>query len=180
MRIIGGEFAGKRFAPKGKKWPTRPTTDFAKEALYNILQNRIDFEEVSMLDLFGGFGNHTLEFISRGAEKVCYVDNYRGCTDFVRSIGVELGVMDRVEVYKANAFSYIKTCSEKFDVVFCDPPYDHPKMPQIPALIFDNEILKANGLLIVEHRKTDSFSTHPNFAEVRSYGGCSFSFFNYS
>lgn len=177
MRIIGGTFKGRRFHPPADKWPTRPTTDFAKEGLFNILMNRIDFEETIMLDLFGGTGSHSYEFLSRGCSDVTYVDKFTGCVRFVTKTAKELDVTAHLKIYKMDVFKFIKTTNRKYDYIFAGPPYPLPTLNTIPDEIFKQDILTETGLFVMEHNPNHGFSDHPNFSELRSYGKTLFSFF---
>ncbi len=177
MRIIGGKFRGRKFYPPATKWPTRPTTDFAKEGLFNMLNNRLDFEDLVVLDLFGGTGNHSYEFISRGCEDVTYVDQFIGCVKFATQTSKTLEVEDNLRIVRSDVFKFIKTTPKIFDYIFAGPPYDLPKIQTIPDEIFKFELLKKDGLLVVEHDKATSFESHPNFQEDRKYGKNIFSFF---
>ncbi len=177
MRIIGGEFKGRKFFPPADKWPTRPTTDFAKEALFNTLINRFNFEEIKVLDLFGGTGSHSYECISRGCLDVSYIDKFGACVDFVKKTTKVLEIEDKINIRKMDVFKYLKTSKEKFDYIFAGPPYPLPTIPQIPDLVFANSILKEDGLLIVEHDNNHIFSNHVNFSHQRNYGMAIFSYF---
>lgn len=176
MRILGGRFGGRVLRPSMKKWPTRPTTDIAKEALYNILANRIDFEEVTMLDLFGGTGMHSLEFISRGCQDVTYVDKYHACIRWVKEQSQDLEIEDAITIVKKDVKSYLSAIDRRFDVVFADPPYALPWITALPDLIID-AALDNEGMLILEHSAESSFDQHARCAEVRAYGQTRFSFF---
>jgi len=154
----------------------RPTTDLAKESLFNILNNRIDFEGLLVLDLFAGTGNIALEFASRDAGHVVAVDiNYR-CTDFIQKSAREMN-FDNVSVVRANVFSYLKSVKRSFDLVFADPPYDLPDAGLVPGLVIGNELLNKDGWLVMEHDSGTSFREHPGFVEERQYGKVHFSFF---
>lgn len=177
MRIVGGEFRGRRFNPPAKNWPTRPTTDFSKEGLFNILQNRIDFEDSKMLDLFGGTGNHSYEFISRGCVDVTYVDKFGGCVDFVKKTAEALDISERIKIVKQDVFKYIRTCQSQYDYIFAGPPYPHPILAEIPDEIFKHELLVDGGIFVLEHSAIHDFTNHERFIEVRTYGGTIFSFF---
>lgn len=177
MRIISGKFKSRRFYPPADKWPTRPTTDFAKEGLFNILQNRIDFEETKMLDLFGGTGNHSYEFISRGCKQVTYVDKFNGCVRFVKKTAKELKIEDQIRVYKMDVFKFISTTTEKYDYIFAGPPYPLPTLDTIPDQIFEYGLLAENGIFVLEHNPNHDFEQHPNFEQIRNYGKTLFSFF---
>lgn len=177
MRIIGGKFKGRKFYPPAKNWPTRPTTDFAKEGLFNILNNLIDFETVKVLDLFGGTGSHGYEFISRGCQDVTYVDKFGPCTIFAKKTAEELGISDLMKIVKADVFKFILHCSEQFDYIFAGPPYPLPNIPEIPDLIFDKPLLLKDGLFVLEHNPDHDFQHHTRLSQVRNYGTTIFSFF---
>ncbi len=177
MRIIGGEFKGRRFNPPAKNWPTRPTTDFAKEGLFNILQNRIDFSSTKVLDLFGGTGNHSYEFISRGCQDVTYVDKFGGCVAFVKKTAQTLAIEDRLRIVKNDVFKFMKFTAEKYDYIFAGPPYPLPTLDTIPDRIFQHDVLAPDGLFVMEHNPNHDFQDHPNYLESRNYGTTIFSFF---
>lgn len=177
MRIIAGKFRGRRFHPPANKWPTRPTTDFAKEGLFNILQNRIDFEETKFLDLFGGTGNHSYEFISRGCQDVTYVDKFGPCVSFVKKTAEALEISDAIRVVKSDVFKFIKFTQEKYDYIFAGPPYPLPTLDTIPDKVFEAELLAPDGLMVLEHNPNHDFTQHPNYVESRNYGTTIFSFF---
>jgi 16S rRNA (guanine966-N2)-methyltransferase len=177
MRIIGGFFKGRRFIPPAKNWPTRPTTDFAKEGLFNILNNKIDFEEVIMLDLFGGTGNHSYEFISRGCTNVTYVDKFQGCIDFVQKTAGELKIEDKIKIIRSDVFRFLQSNDRQFDYIFAGPPYPLPNLNTIPDVIFQTETLAPDGLFVMEHNPNHDFKSHNRFVEARNYGTTIFSFF---
>ena len=179
MRIIAGKYKGKRIeAPKNL--PVRPTTDMAKEALFNILNNRYYFDEISVLDLFAGIGSISLEFASRGCDEIISVDQHPGCVRFLEktSLALEAGL----RCVKSNAFTFIKNSKRPFDVIFADPPYDleRSEFEKIVNLVVDRNLLKPEGSLILEHRSKMKFDEHPAFVESRKYGSSSFSFFSSS
>jgi len=177
MRIIGGTFKGRRFYPPADKWPTRPTTDFAREGLFNILNNRLDFEQVKMLDLFGGTGSHSFEFLSRGCEDVTYVDKFPACVAFVKKTASGLGISGRLRIVKADVFRFMQSSQDKFDYIFAGPPYALPLIDKIPGLVFQHDLLLPGGLFVLEHNPNHSFRDHPFFLEARNYGKTIFSFF---
>lgn len=179
MRIISGKFKGRRFSPPADNWPTRPTTDFAKEGLFNILNNNIDFEETKVLDLFGGTGNHSYEFVSRGCVDVTYVDKFPGCLAFARKMAAELKVEDNIKIVQMDVFKYIEFCKEKYDYIFAGPPYGMPALDTIPDKIFEHNLLAPKGWFVLEHNPNHSFDKHPNFMEMRMYGKTYFSFFEH-
>lgn len=175
MRIISGKYKGKRLFPP-TSLPVRPTTDFAKEGLFNILNNLIDFEETKALDLFAGTGNITYELASRGCPSITAVDvNFR-CVKYITETAQILG-MDAVQTVKSEVFSFIENRADKYDFIFADPPYDMPKADILPDLIFENLILKEGGLLVFEHSSKKNYNEHPRLVDFRSYGNVGFSFF---
>ena len=176
MRIIGGSLKGLRLNPP-KNLPVRPTTDLAKEALFNILQNRIDFEGMRVLDLFSGTGNISMEFASRGAAQVVAVDRSIHCVNYLKDISRQHGLTN-IKVFKEDVLKYLQFENEQYELIFADPPYDLNKIPEIPKIIFDKNLLLPGGLLIIEHQSMQNLSNHPAFAEQRKYGHSSFSFFN--
>jgi len=175
MRIIGGTLRGLRLNPP-KNLPVRPTTDLAKEALFNILLNQIEFEDIKVLDLFSGTGNISLEFASRGAAEVISVDRSIHCVNYLKDTSRQ-HKLDQVKVYKEDVFKYLQIETEQYDLVFADPPYDLNKIPEIPKIVFERNILLPGALLIVEHQSMQNISQHPAFVEQRKYGHSSFSFF---
>lgn len=177
MRIIGGAFKGRRFYPPADKWPTRPTTDFAKEGLFNILENRMDFSVSVCLDLFGGTGNHSFELISRGAARVTYVDKFRPAVTFVHQLARELEITDRIQIVLGDVSRFLTHKSGEFDYIFAGPPYPLPWIPEIPDLIFDHGWLKEGGIFVLETNPNHRFDQHPRFKELRTYGKTHFSFF---
>jgi len=177
MRIIGGKFRGRRFTPPADKWPTRPTTDQAKEGLFNILMNRVDFSELKVLDLFGGTGSHCYEFVSRGCEDVTYVDKHAPAVRFVRRTISTLDIEKNVHLYQMDVFKFIGNAKLQYDYIFAGPPYDLGKIDIIPDLIFKHNLLKEDGLFVMEHNPNHEFLEHPHISEVRNYGKTIFSFF---
>lgn len=176
MRIISGKYKSRRIiAPS--KLPVRPTTDMAKEALFNILNNRYYFDEIAFLDLFAGTGNISYEFASRGCENITAVDGDFGCVQFINKTATELDLS--ISTLKSDVFSFLKKTHLKFDIIFADPPYDIPleDFEQIAHLIFTNQLLLNDGVLIIEHAKQTDLSHVPNFTNTRKYGGSVFSFF---
>ncbi len=175
MRIIGGTLKGRRFtAPKNL--PVRPTTDMAKEALFNILENRLDLETLKVLDLFSGTGSISLEFASRGAETITSVDLNFGCVNFLKQTAKESN-LTQIKLIKSDVFKFLNACNEKFDLIFADPPYDIAKIPDIAKIVFERSLLNEKGLLIIEHQSMQNLAIHPQFIEKRKYGYSTFSFF---
>lgn len=177
MRIIAGTFKGRKFIPPAKKWPTRPTTGFAKEGLFNILNNRIYFEDTKMLDLFGGTGNHCYEFISRGCRDATYVDKHGPAVAFVKKISKELDIEDKIKIVRSDVFRYIENCREQYDFIFAGPPYPLPILDTIPDEVFKADLLAEDGLFVLEHNPNHDFKDHDRYVEKRNYGTTIFAFF---
>ncbi len=176
MRIISGKHKSRRISAP-RKLPVRPTTDMAKESLFNILNNQYYFDEVSVLDLFAGTGNIGYEFGSRGSQKITAVDADFGCVRFIEKTAEELEL--NITAVKNDVFTYLEKTVLKANIIFADPPYDMSleKFEQIPELIFKNEILLEDGVLIIEHAKQMDLSYLEHFLSHRKYGGSVFSFF---
>ena len=179
MRIISGKFGGRKFIPPAKNWPTRPTTDISKEGLFNILQNEIDFEECKMLDLFGGTGNHCYEFISRGCEDATYVDQHGPAVAFVKKLSKELDIEDSLTVVKSDVFKFLKTNRLQYDYIFAGPPYPLVNLRDIPDVIFASDVLRPDGLFVLEHNPDHDFERHEKFVKSRNYGQTIFAFFKW-
>lgn len=175
MRIIGGKFRGRKIEPPSDL-KARPTTDFAREGLFNILANRIDFEDAEVLDLFSGTGSISYEFASRGAALVHLVEQNRRHISGIQRIIKEVGI-ENIRTIHIDVRSYLKTCQAKYDVVFADPPYDLPWLKEIPDMVLASNVLKDDGFFILEHPRALSFSGNQHFFEHRNYGGVNFSFF---
>lgn len=175
MRIIGGKYRGRKILPPASL-KARPTTDFARESLFNILNNRIDFESVKVLDLFSGTGSISYEFASRGAEIVHLVEkdvkHFAGIKRIIKDTG-----FTNIRPIHIDVKAYLKTCSFRYDIVFADPPYDLPWLSELPDLVFQSDILNEDGFFILEHPKKLDFKGHTFFFEHRSYGSVNFSFF---
>ncbi|MBC3759087.1 RsmD family RNA methyltransferase [Hyunsoonleella sp. SJ7] len=176
MRIISGEYKGRRIvAPKNL--PVRPTTDMAKESLFNILNNHYYFDEVTVLDLFAGTGNISYEFASRGTESITSVDQHFGCIKFINQITEQFEMP--ISTIKSDVFKFLEQTRIKSNLIFADPPYnfDIAQFAKIPELIFQNRLLLDDGILIIEHSKHTDLSQLPNFGYQKKYGGSVFSFF---
>jgi 16S rRNA (guanine966-N2)-methyltransferase len=178
MRIIGGKLKGIRLQPPANL-PVRPTTDMAKEALFNILNNKYDIESCTVLDLFCGTGNLTFEFASRGSESILAVDLDYGCVNWVKSTAQKHN-FNQVEVRKGDVFKLLKQMTGAYDLIFADPPYNMPNIPQLPILIMEQQLLKPDGLLVIEHQSNMKLNAQPGYTETRKYGNSSFSFFEFS
>ena len=175
MRIISGKYRGKQIIP-AKGFSARPTTDFAKESLFDILGNQFDFEDIEVLDLFAGTGSISYEFASRGALKVDSVEMSPKYAGFIQKTASELK-FDQLSVYRANVFQFIKRISSKYDIVFADPPYDLESVDTLPALLLAQDALKEGGVFILEHSGKLNFSDNPRIIDHRNYGSVNFTFF---
>ncbi|MCE2616793.1 MAG: RsmD family RNA methyltransferase [Phocaeicola sp.] len=176
MRVVAGIYKGRHFdIPKTFK--ARPTTDFAKENIFNVLKKYIDFEDgLNALDLFAGTGSISLELLSRGCERVISIEKDPQHYAFIRNV-MEAVKTNKGFPLRADALKYIEKCQEQFDFIFSDPPYALKELPDIPSLIFKYHLLKPNGIFVLEHGETNSFKTNPHFAEHREYGSVNFSIF---
>ena len=159
-----------------RTFSARPTTDFAKESLFNILANRIDLEGASALDLFSGTGSISIELVSRGCSNVISIEKDPAHYNFICK------VMDSVKTdhclpIKADVFKYISSCNSQFDFIFADPPYQLENLADIPDLVFGNDLLAPDGIFVLEHGSKNSFSSHPRFTDLKKYGSVHFSFF---
>lgn len=175
MRIVSGRLKGRQINPPSF-FSARPTTDFAKESLFNILNNRIDFEELLVLDLFSGTGSISYEFASRGAKLVYAIESNRRYCQFIEKTSSGFG-LTAIKVINTDVLRFIQKNKLLFDVVFADPPFDMEQIDQIPDLFFQGAGLREEGWFILEHSAKNDFSKHPRFVEIRSYGKVNFSFF---
>ncbi len=175
MRIITGEYKGRHFdIPRTFK--ARPTTDFAKENIFNVLQGYIDFEDATALDLFAGTGSISLELVSRGCKQVVSVEADRDHANFIRQCFKKLNE-ERDILVRGDVFRFLKSYHQKFDFIFADPPYALEDLAKIPDLVLNGELLNEDGIFVFEHGKNHDFSDHPRFLEHRSYGSVNFSLF---
>ncbi|MFZ5430753.1 MAG: RsmD family RNA methyltransferase [Bacteroidota bacterium] len=175
MRIVGGKFKGRIFNP-GKSFKARPTTDFAKENLFNILENRIDWESTDALDLFSGTGSISYELISRGCRRVTSVEMIFRHYRFIGEVKALLEI-GNLNIVRDNVFEFIEKHQDQYDLIFADPPFDLKNLGEVPGRILASGLLRPGGLLIVEHGRNNQFSNLPGFREIRSYGSVCFSFF---
>lgn len=175
MRIIRGKYGRRRFDVP-KNITARPTTDFARENLFNVLENRGEIEDMSVLDLFAGTGAISWEFVSRGAREVTAVEEAPVQARFILSVQEKLGDKT-LRLFRGDVFRYLERPRGEYDVVFADPPYDHPRFDEIPGLILNSAAAKPGALVIVEHSSKFDFSDMPEFTEKREYGSVNFSFF---
>ncbi len=193
MRIITGKYKGRHFdIPRTFK--ARPTTDFAKENIFNVLTGYTDFEDATALDLFAGTGSITLELLSRGCSQVVSIeldrDHHRFICDCIKKLSLSQtlsqreragsfpsGRIEEVLPLRGDVFRYIKSCKMQFDFIFADPPYALKELPTIPDLIFERQLLKPDGIFVFEHGKDHQFTEHPHFVEHRQYGSVNFTIF---
>lgn len=175
IRIISGQYRGKRISAP-KKLPVRPTTDMAKESLFNILNNRFYFDEIKALDLFSGTGNIAYELASRGCTDIIAVDNSKLCINFIDKISDELNTTGLFPVLDS-VLDFLKRDYNKYDLIFADPPYDFEQYDEIVELVMEKEMLKEDGVLILEHQSRSDLSDLPGFESSRKYGNVRFSFF---
>ncbi|UKN01436.1 16S rRNA (guanine(966)-N(2))-methyltransferase RsmD [Paracrocinitomix mangrovi] len=176
MRIVSGKYKGRRIDPP-KKFPSRPTTDMAKEGLFNILTNQIDWEDVKVLDLFAGTGNVSVEFLSRGAKSVLSVDKHPICIKHLNALQ-ETFADENWMILRKDVFQLIDNAQQKFDLIFADPPFNLKGLNQLPDLILKSGLLDQGGIIVIEHGQEVSFEEHPNLTDSRKYGGVFFSFFS--
>lgn len=175
MRIITGKYKGRKFdVPHTFK--ARPTTDMAKENIFNVMQSYIDWDGAMALDLFAGTGSISLEMLSRGCASVTGVEMDRDHARWIKACMDYLKV-DNYLLIRGDVFHFLKSCRQQFDVIFADPPYALEQLPQIPDLIFQYDLLKPDGLFVFEHGKKNDFSNHPYFIDHRNYGSVNFSLF---
>ncbi len=175
MRIVSGVYKGRIFSPP-KSFKVRPTTDIAKEGLFNILENHFDLEGISVLDLFSGTGSISFEFASRGAASIHLVELDFAHFQFIRSVQKELN-LPQITPIRYDAYKFLKNCNLTFDLIFADPPYTFKGIERIPELVLTNGLLKTDGWLIVEHSKNTDLTGVEGYWQTRYYGSTHFSFF---
>lgn len=175
MRIISGKYGRRRFdVPTNIK--ARPTTDFARENIFNVLGNLVDFEGLEALDLFAGTGAISFELLSRECARVTCVEIHATQYGFIKKVAQQLGERNLLPI-KGDVFKFIKSCRHSFDLIFADPPYNLPELETLPELILSGGLLKPGGIFVLEHSKNNDFSAHPLFDQHRSYGSVNFSIF---
>ena len=176
MRIIRGILKSRRFsAPKG--FPSRPTTDFAKEGFFNVLENIIDLENLEILDLCAGTGNISLEFASRESGMISSVDSNYNCVRFIQGLIQETQLQSVMQAFKSDARDFLRKTDKTYDIIFADPPYAATLHAELVRLIFERNLLKSNGLCIIEHGRQTDLSQMPNYTNTRNFGNVFFSFF---
>ncbi len=176
MRIVGGEHGGRKFNPPSKMPHTRPTTDIAKEGLFNVLQHKLDIEELKTLDLFGGTGSISYELASRGASDLTIVEKDNAMYEFIKKTSKELRI-ENLKTVKMDVFKFIDQCQEKFDFIFAGPPYALTTIDELPKLIFEKQLLHPGGWFVLEHTPRNDYKSFPYYKTERNYGTTIFSMF---
>jgi 16S rRNA (guanine966-N2)-methyltransferase len=177
MRIIGGRHSGRKFTPP-TKMPARPTTDVAKEGLFNTLQNLIDFEGLKSLDIFGGTGSISYELASRGATDLTLIERDRNLVLFIQKNVKELG-FENFKILQSDVFRFLNQCTDQYDFIFAGPPYALAEIDMIPDIIFDRNLLREDGVFILEHTPRNNYEDHARFLKAKNYGTTIFSFFGF-
>jgi 16S rRNA (guanine(966)-N(2))-methyltransferase RsmD len=176
MRIIGGEYGGRKFNPPGNMPHTRPTTDIAKEGLFNIIQNNLEIEELKTLDLFGGTGNISYELASRGAKDLTIIEKDPAMYEFIKKTSQQLKI-ENLTTVKMDVFKFIQQCTDKFDFIFAGPPYALASIDDLPKLVFEKQLLNPGAWFVLEHTPRNSYKTFTGYATERNYGTTVFSIF---
>ncbi len=176
MRIIGGTHGGRKIQPPANMPHTRPTTDMAKEGLFNILQHMLDFEGMKSLDIFGGTGSISYELASRGATDLTLIERDKHMAAFIRKTAAGFG-FDQIRLLQLEVFKFLEQCKEQYDFIFAGPPYALLEIDRIPDLIFEKELLHPEGIFVLEHTPRNHYEDHPHFLRVKNYGTTLFSFF---
>lgn len=176
MRIIGGEHGGRKFNPPNNMPYTRPTTDIAKEGLFNVLQHKLDFEELKTLDLFGGTGSISYELASRGVPDLTIVEKDAAMFEFIKKTSATLHI-ENMKIIKMDVFKFIESCTDKFDFIFAGPPYALKNIDDLPRLIFEKHLLKPGGWFVLEHTPRNDYKSFPFYKSERNYGTTVFTTF---
>lgn len=176
MRIVGGEHGGRRFNPPGNMPYTRPTTDVAKEGLFNVLQNNLDFSALKTLDLFGGTGSISYELASRGVNDLTIVEKDNSMVEFIKKTSATLR-LENFQIIKSDVFRFIENSNEQFDFIFAGPPYALTNIDDLPKLIFNKNLLNPNGWFVLEHTSRNDYKTFPFYKSEKNYGTTVFSIF---
>ncbi|MET0243983.1 MAG: RsmD family RNA methyltransferase [Flavitalea sp.] len=176
MRIIGGELGGRKINPPAKMPHTRPTTDVAKEGLFNVIENNLDISSLKVLDIFGGTGSISYELASRGAENITTVEKDPAMFEFIRSTAAKLS-LSQISVVKQEVFRFLSGCTEKFDFIFAGPPYALTTIDDLPKVVFEKQLLNPGGWFVLEHTPRNNYEKNEHYATQRSYGTTIFSIF---
>lgn len=176
MRIISGQFRGKKLiAPSDL--PVRPTTDFAKTGLFNIINNYYSIEKLTVVDLYAGTGNLSFEFASRGCKDITAIDKDSSCCNYMNKTAQQLNISQSLKVLQSDVLTYLSNSKKQSDIIIADPPYEETPASELVNLIFDNQLLKSNGVFILEHSSDIDLSLLPHYLQTRKYGFVSFTFF---
>jgi 16S rRNA (guanine(966)-N(2))-methyltransferase RsmD len=176
MRIIAGKYGGRRIHPPTNMPYTRPTTDIAKEGLFNILQNRVQIEGAKTLDLFGGTGCISYELASRGAVDLTIVEKDVQMLAFIKK-NIELLKIENANVLQMDVFQFLNTCSQQYDIIFAGPPYALNTIDDLPKIIVERKLISEVGYFILEHTPSNDYKKFPGYSFERNYGTTIFSFF---
>jgi 16S rRNA (guanine966-N2)-methyltransferase len=176
MRIIGGEKGGRRFNPPAKMPHTRPTTDVAKEGLFNVIDNNLDISSLRVLDIFGGTGSISYELASRGAANITTVEKDPAMFEFIKKTSADLG-FPQIKVIKMEVFKFLESCTDQFDLIFAGPPYALTSIDELPVVIFKRNLLQPKGWFILEHTPRNNYEKFDHYVTARSYGTTIFSIF---
>lgn len=176
MRIVGGEFSGRRFNPPAGI-PARPTTDVAKEGLFNTLENMMDLEGIKTCDIFGGTGSISYELASRGAADLTLIERDAVSVQFIKKTAQALGIADKMHIIKGDVFKFMKQSKEQYDFIFAGPPYALQNIDDLPLLVFEKNMLKPEGVFVLEHTPRNDYQQHLQFHRMKNYGTTVFSFF---
>jgi len=176
MRIVGGEFSGRRFSPPSGI-PARPTTDVAKEGLFNTLEHMMDLEGAKTCDIFGGTGSISYELASRGATDLTLIERDAVSIQFIKKTADALGISERMHIIKGDVFRFMKQSREQYDFIFAGPPYALESIDDLPLLVFEKNMLQPGGIFVLEHTPRNDYQHHPHFQRMKNYGTTVFSFF---
>lgn len=176
MRIVGGSFSGRRFSPPSGI-PARPTTDVAKEGLFNTIQNMIELEGIKTCDLFGGTGSISYELASRGAAELVLIERDQASINFIKKTAKELGIEDIMQIIRGDVFKFMKQSKEQYNFIFAGPPYALQNIDDLPLLVFEKNMLAPGGIFVLEHTPRNDYQQHPQFTKMKNYGTTIFTFF---
>lgn len=176
MRIIGGEMGGRKINPPANMPHTRPTTDVAKEGLFNVIENNLDISSLKVLDIFGGTGSISYEMASRGCKDITTVEKDQAMYEFIKRTATTLS-LPQMKIHRMDVFRFIETCNEKFDFIFAGPPYALSNIDDLPVLVFDKQLLRTGGWFVLEHTPRNDYEKSPHFATSRKYGTTIFTIF---
>jgi len=176
MRIIGGDIGGRKINPPGNMPHTRPTTDVAKEGLFNVIENNLDISSLKVLDIFGGTGSISYEMASRGCKDITTVEKDQAMFEFIRKTAVQLS-LPQINVVRMDVFRFLEQCTDKYDFIFAGPPYALATIDNLPVIVFEKKLLNAGGWFVLEHTPRNDYEKAPQFSTARKYGTTIFSIF---